>query len=314
MPPTIHLPLRFFAHAEGTALNREYLDLLRGICENKADDAPRLVIADWLDEHGQPERAEFIRAQIQYAVLVEELQSDEICVNPDCHCQTELEPLKTRAFDLFQSHVEEWSDFEDGEQWKTFFSDWRRGFLAYLRCDYDYFAAHESIIRERVPFEKVILLQHPILEVDRRQRLARLKGDSVWMPYSPTVAQLDPAIDDYNTPSSEILAQILANKHSGTIFDCVGYPWIGSATTAAPWLEECDFNRSVSYLAMAWNMQQPNIRDALDEARRRIMETYILPASGTRQDAGTNYASSHAALEQLRRRHADQQPFFREPE
>src|SRR5687767_11671931 len=30
-----------------------------------ADDAPRLVYADWLDEHGQPDLAEFIRVQIE---------------------------------------------------------------------------------------------------------------------------------------------------------------------------------------------------------------------------------------------------------
>jgi uncharacterized protein (TIGR02996 family) len=35
--------------------------LLRAIIENPADDAPRLVYADWLDEHGDPDRAEFIR-------------------------------------------------------------------------------------------------------------------------------------------------------------------------------------------------------------------------------------------------------------
>jgi uncharacterized protein (TIGR02996 family) len=29
------------------------------------DDLPRLVFADWLDEHGEPDRAEFIRLQIQ---------------------------------------------------------------------------------------------------------------------------------------------------------------------------------------------------------------------------------------------------------
>lgn len=30
-----------------------------------ADDLPRLVLADWLDEHGQPERAEFVRVQVE---------------------------------------------------------------------------------------------------------------------------------------------------------------------------------------------------------------------------------------------------------
>jgi uncharacterized protein (TIGR02996 family) len=43
--------------------------LLRAICENPAEDAPRLVYADWLDENGQPERAEFIRVQIELAKI-----------------------------------------------------------------------------------------------------------------------------------------------------------------------------------------------------------------------------------------------------
>src|SRR4051812_25441081 len=31
------------------------------------DDVPRLVFADWLEDHGDPARAEFIRAQVQMA-------------------------------------------------------------------------------------------------------------------------------------------------------------------------------------------------------------------------------------------------------
>jgi uncharacterized protein (TIGR02996 family) len=41
--------------------------LLRAICENPDDDAPRLIYADWLDEHGRTEDAEFIRVQIELA-------------------------------------------------------------------------------------------------------------------------------------------------------------------------------------------------------------------------------------------------------
>ena len=44
---------------------------LRAVCENPADDTPRLVFADWLDEHGDrpddPARAEFIRVQGELA-------------------------------------------------------------------------------------------------------------------------------------------------------------------------------------------------------------------------------------------------------
>lgn len=45
--------------------------LLAEILANPADDVCRLVYADWLDENGQPERAEFIRVQCQIARIEE---------------------------------------------------------------------------------------------------------------------------------------------------------------------------------------------------------------------------------------------------
>src|SRR5437763_11909659 len=36
---------------------------LRLILADPDADGPRLVLADWLDEHGQPDRAEFVRLQ-----------------------------------------------------------------------------------------------------------------------------------------------------------------------------------------------------------------------------------------------------------
>jgi uncharacterized protein (TIGR02996 family) len=38
---------------------------LAAIHDAPEDDAPRLVFADWLDENGEPERAEFIRIQVE---------------------------------------------------------------------------------------------------------------------------------------------------------------------------------------------------------------------------------------------------------
>jgi len=43
--------------------------LLAAIRARPADDTARLVFADWLDEHGEPPRAEFIRLQIEAARL-----------------------------------------------------------------------------------------------------------------------------------------------------------------------------------------------------------------------------------------------------
>src|SRR4051794_31838682 len=47
----------------------EEADLLRAVLERPEDDGVRLVYADWLGEHRPPERADFIRVQIELAHL-----------------------------------------------------------------------------------------------------------------------------------------------------------------------------------------------------------------------------------------------------
>jgi uncharacterized protein (TIGR02996 family) len=47
-------------------------EFLATILESPDEDAPRLVFADWLDEHGQSARAEFIRTQVGLARLFDD--------------------------------------------------------------------------------------------------------------------------------------------------------------------------------------------------------------------------------------------------
>jgi len=49
----------------------EYEGLLRDIRANRADDGPRLIMADWLEDNGDAVRAEFIRAQVELYALEE---------------------------------------------------------------------------------------------------------------------------------------------------------------------------------------------------------------------------------------------------
>jgi uncharacterized protein (TIGR02996 family) len=58
--------------------------LLRAICETPDDDTPRLVFADWLQEHGEEERAEFIRVQCEAARLAADDSRDNWCAGPPC--------------------------------------------------------------------------------------------------------------------------------------------------------------------------------------------------------------------------------------
>ncbi len=62
------------------------------IAANPADDLPRLVFADWLDEHGEGDRADFIRTQIRchHALPDERIQLD------------------ARAADLLREHWMTW--------------------------------------------------------------------------------------------------------------------------------------------------------------------------------------------------------------
>ena len=49
--------------------NSAWLALVANVAAYPDDDAPRLVAADWLDDYGRPERAEFIRVQCELARL-----------------------------------------------------------------------------------------------------------------------------------------------------------------------------------------------------------------------------------------------------
>jgi uncharacterized protein (TIGR02996 family) len=65
------------------------------ISEKPDDDTPRLVCADWLEEHGQPQRAELIRAQIE---LARRGPKDK-----------RANSLRKRVAELLAEHADEWA-------------------------------------------------------------------------------------------------------------------------------------------------------------------------------------------------------------
>jgi len=67
--------------------------LIAGIAADPDNDLRRLVVADWLDEHGEPERAEFVRLQIEAGRLTD---------------AAELKPLHARIKELFTAHAADW--------------------------------------------------------------------------------------------------------------------------------------------------------------------------------------------------------------
>src|SRR5262249_27792053 len=113
---------------------------LADIVEHPDDDAPRLIFADWLDDHGCSERAEFIRVQVALARLGE--------------FDDRREALLWRQRELLLAQEPEWVG--DLAQW---LHGWmfRRGFIESVSARLDDFLAHGESLLAREPVECVTL-------------------------------------------------------------------------------------------------------------------------------------------------------------
>jgi uncharacterized protein (TIGR02996 family) len=93
-----------------TMTNRN--SFIRSIIAAPEDDAPRLIYADWLDEHGEPERADFIRTECRLARLPCtqatdpcSLSSGTMVSKSDCPNCLKARPLWWRRLELWKAHV-----------------------------------------------------------------------------------------------------------------------------------------------------------------------------------------------------------------
>ncbi len=76
---------------------------LRTILDAPDDDAPRLVYADWLEEHGRPERAEFIRVECEQATI-----RRGRAVAPNRWDSPRFWELEERRQQLYDRHARRW--------------------------------------------------------------------------------------------------------------------------------------------------------------------------------------------------------------
>ena len=81
-------------------------DLLRFICERPDDDTVRLIYCDWLEEHGQQDRSDFIRVQCELAKLESARYGNQIF---------HMQALRLRERELLRSGCLRWFGVGPGE-------------------------------------------------------------------------------------------------------------------------------------------------------------------------------------------------------
>jgi uncharacterized protein (TIGR02996 family) len=118
----------------------------RAICEAPYDDTPRLIYADWLDENGWGQQAEFIRIGLRLATAGSNGRS----------LSREERRLYRRTEVLLRPNEREWTwpfcDLGEGRSWSCGFA---RGFLCDIRMAAGDFIANAA----------AIFSLHPVTEV-----------------------------------------------------------------------------------------------------------------------------------------------------
>lgn len=115
------------------------------IRENPDDDAPRLIFADWLEEHGDTARAEFVRLQCQLAQLPED--------NPG---HPDYPAWKAREYALLTAHGEEWA-----APIRSLVRGWefRRGFIDIVTMEAAVFLQKAEALLRAAPVRHIRFLE-----------------------------------------------------------------------------------------------------------------------------------------------------------
>lgn len=145
-------------------MNPDQRDLLSAILANPTEDSVRLGYADWLEEHDEPERAEFIRVQCALAnhpgmscgtMYCSERSPEGLC--DECR---RYKRLRRREKELFTwANIEKWmtykyvlrhttsdAEFERLHKDKISAMLFTRGFVSFVTCDAETFLAHADAL------------------------------------------------------------------------------------------------------------------------------------------------------------------------
>jgi uncharacterized protein (TIGR02996 family) len=119
--------------------HRPFLEAIRASLD---EDGLRLIYADWLQEHDEPDRAEFIRIQCELDPIRHRLEDDRV------------EALREREADLLRRHREPW--LEElikllGQHRYCPHVIFRRGFVDIIQLPVQWYLRHGEAVHELFP-------------------------------------------------------------------------------------------------------------------------------------------------------------------
>lgn len=172
--------------------------LLAAIAAHPLEDTPRLVYADWLDDHGEPIRAEFIRVQCAVRRLEERPAAE----------QREHVRLWQRQQALIDNHRRDLLG-PLGDDLSYFDATFDRGFAAELNMLAPVFLKHAAAVAALRPAPRV-----RVAAAGERQL-----GPLLACPEAAVIESLvvrDPA-DVWNPVPGELVAALAENPHLGRL-------------------------------------------------------------------------------------------------
>jgi uncharacterized protein (TIGR02996 family) len=110
--------------------------LLKAVIAEPDDDSPRLIYADWLEENGQEERAEFIRVQV---ALWKANAGGRACGE-----------LRARSAALLREHDIAWAR---PFHWAATHWTYDRGFIRDASCELPRFVTHAEALFRHAPLQ-----------------------------------------------------------------------------------------------------------------------------------------------------------------
>lgn len=227
---------------------------LRAVIARPDDDLPRLVYADWLDEQGDSDRAEFIRLQCQLALAplspADERKAQNLLNRARKGAPVRLmartpATLRLKECLLLAKHPHDWlpeavremalfssAPREDAAAGRT----WRCGFVERIACTWADWVRYGTLVRAETPLRAVTLTDWPqvwgqVRDVTQSATVpgnVSLHGEP---PYSWSSSTRNPLVSGEYYPDA--CQKMLAEQYPGLTFALPANEWRGPNPVAA---------------------------------------------------------------------------------